>query len=321
MTLTIKTANNQNLILIPGVSPGDCYELPGSQSWYSETEFGNFYFQEKRTGPFTIRLSLFHILKKITLYFSNKVPKAGVRIALENSWNVALTGGDAVTLRENQFVLFAPGIKGEKMVFEKDQVYRGIEVLCDRDKLDELMDLFPGIAEYVADGEDQSVFLQKKPMWAPDRALDLVKELVGFAKDDNLFLLMNFLLMQVEHVMEEKLPTIEEIEAVDKAEKLIVKNIRQPQRISVIANKVKLNENRLKYVFRHVFKASIYQYLLGARMEQAKFLLSHTSVPMTDIARVCGYRLLTNFITTFRKFYGFPPSTIKRPEGKFFADQ
>src|SRR4029079_7529301 len=141
----------------------------------------------------------------------------------------------------------------------------------------------------------------------------MIKVRVGFAKDDNLFLLMNFLLMQVEHVMEEKLPTLEEIEAVDQAEKLIVKDIRQHHRVSTIANKVKLNENRLKYVFRHVFKSSIYQYLLGARMEQAKFLLQHTNVPMVEIAKVCGYRFLTSFITTFRKFFGYPPSTIKRP--------
>src|SRR5689334_396373 len=135
MTLTIKTTNNQNLILIPGVSAGDYYELPGSKSWYSNTEYGNIYFQESHTGPFTIRLSLLQIFKKITLYFRNQTPQAGVRIALENNWNVALYGGNAINLRENQFVLFSPGIKGEKMEFEKDQVYRGIEVLCDREKL------------------------------------------------------------------------------------------------------------------------------------------------------------------------------------------
>jgi AraC family transcriptional activator of pyochelin receptor len=312
MTLTIKTANNQNLILVPGVSAGDYYDLPGSSSWHSETEYGNIYFQEKLTGPFTIRLYLLQIYKKLTLYFRNDTPSAGVRIALENNWNVGLYGGDTVTLKENQFVLFSPGTKGEKMVFEKDQVYRGIEVLCDRDKLEDLMDLFPGITEYVADGEDNSIFLQKKPMWAPNRVIDMVQELVGFAKDDNLFLLMNFLLMQVEHVMEEKLPTLEEIEAVDRAEKLIVKDISQHHRISAIAIKVKLNENRLKYVFRHVFQSSIYQYLLGVRMEQAKFLLQHTSVPIAHIARVCGYRFLTSFITAFRKFYGYPPSVTRR---------
>jgi AraC-like DNA-binding protein len=314
MDLTIKTTNNQELLFIPGVSPGDYYNLPGSESWYSETEHGNIYFQEKQAGPFTIRLSLLQFIKKCTLYFRSHTPRSGVRIALENRWNVGLLSGETVTLRENQFVLFSPGIRGEKMVFEKDQQYRGIEILCDPSKMDDLMDLFPGIAEYVGDGEENSIFLQKKPVWAPDRALDMVKELVGLNTDDNLFILMNFLLMQVEHVMEERLPTIDEIEAAGRAEKLILKDIKVHHGIPSIANKVKLNENRLKYVFRHVFKKSIYQYLLGARMTKAKFLLQHTDAPMEEIARDCGYRYLTSFITTFRKYYGYTPRSVRRIE-------
>jgi hypothetical protein len=58
-----------------------------------------------------------------------------------------------VKVRENQFVLFSPGTKGEKIVFEKGQPYRGIEILCDPEKLHELMNKFPGIGEYLGDGK------------------------------------------------------------------------------------------------------------------------------------------------------------------------
>jgi AraC-like DNA-binding protein len=313
MTLTIKTANNKNLILVPGISAGDYYELPGSDSWFSETDHGNIYFQEKQTGPFFIRLTLLHIFKKVTLYFQNQIPKAGVRIALQNKWNVGISEGDSVELQENQFLFFSPGHLEEKMLFEKGQVYRGIEVLCDPDKLHNLMDLFPGIAEYVGVGDANTVFLQRKPLWAPERVMNLVNELVGFAKDDNLFLLMNFLLMQVEHVMEEKLPSLDEIEAVGIAEKLIVDHLELNLSISEIAKKVNLNENRLKYIFRHVFKSSIPQYRFKAQMERAKTLLNDMDMPITDIAKACGYRFLTSFITSFRKFYGYPPGLIRRP--------
>jgi AraC-like DNA-binding protein len=312
MTLTIKT-KNQNLLLIPGVSAGDFCNLPGSSSWYSETDWGNIYFQEKQSGIFTIRLSLLHFFRNISLHFQNHTPKAGVRISLENQWNVSLPGGEAVKLQQNQFVLFSPGIKGEKMVFEEGQRYRGIEILCDPEKLGDLMDLFPGIAEYIGEGENEnSIFLQKKPLWAPHRVLNIVHELVGFDTNDNLFLLMNFLMMQVEHVMEDKLPTIEEIEAVDKAHKLILKDIRVQHPIHAIANKVKLNETRLKYVFRHVFKTNIYQYMLGARMEKAKDLLQHTRKPMEEVASQTGYRHLTKFIIAFRKYHGIAPRAVLR---------
>jgi AraC-like DNA-binding protein len=317
MDLTIRTKNDQNIVLFPGVSAGDYYSLPGSSSWYSETQYGNLYFQEKQSGPFTIRLSLLKILKKITLHFQSQTPRAGVRISLENQWNMGLLGGEVVKLQQNQFVLFSPGTKGEKMVFEEGQQYRGIEILCDPEKLGDLMDLFPGIAEYVGEGENEnSIFLQKKPLWAPDRVLNIVHELVGLDTNDNLFLLLNFLLMQVEHVMEDKLPTIEEVEAVDKAHKLILKDVRVQHAIPSIANKVKLNETRLKYVFRHVFKTSIYQYMLGARMEKAKYLLQHTKRPMEDIAVLTGYRHLTKFIIAFRKYHGIAPRAIDRKADK-----
>jgi AraC-like DNA-binding protein len=312
MDLTIRKSNNQSILLRPGVSAGDYYELPGAKSWYSETEYGNLYFQEKKAGSFTIRLSLLQFIKKVTLYFRNQQPMAGVRIALKNRWNVGLWGQDMVMLRENQFVLFSPGTKGEKMLFEKDQVYRGVEVLCDPEKLGNLMDLFPGIAEYVGDGEDNSIFLQKKPAWVPDRALNMLDELIDNDKDDNFFNLMSFLLMQVEHVLGERLPTIEEIEAANKAGKLILEDITVHQRIPTIATRVNLNESRLKYVFRHVFKTSIYQYLLGARMSKAKFLLQHSNATMAEIAKACGYRHLTNFLTAFHRFYGYTPKSVRR---------
>lgn len=317
MDLTIKTKNNQNIVLYPGVSAGDYYNLPGSSSWFSETQFGNLYFQEKQSGPFTIRLYFLKILRKITLHFQNQTPKAGVRIALENQWKVGLLGGDAVNLKQNQFVLFSPGTKGEKMAFEEGQQYRGIEILCDPEKLGDLMDLFPGIAEYVGEGENEnSIFMQPKPLWAPDRVLDIVHELVGLSTDDNLFLLMNFLMMQVEHVMEDKLPTLEEIEAVDKAHRLILRDVRVQHAIPSLANRVKLNETRLKYVFRHVFKTNIYQYMLGARMEKAKVLLQHTKKPMEEVATQTGYRRITKFIIAYRKYHGIAPSAVDRTAGK-----
>jgi AraC-like DNA-binding protein len=312
MDLTISTSTNQNVLLLPSAGTDEHFKLPGSNTWFSESEYGKIYFQEKQAGPFTIRLSLLEFIKKITLYFRNHTPRAGVRIALENRWNVGLWGEDMVTLRENQFVLFSPGTKGEKMLFEKDQVYRGVEVLCDPAKLEDLMDLFPGMAEYVGDGEDNPIFLQKKPVWVPDRALDMLDELIEIDKEDNLFLMINFLLMQVEHVLGERLPTIEEIEAANKAGKLILEDITVHQRIPTIATRVNLNENRLKYVFRHVFKTSIYQYLLGARMSKAKFLLQHSNASMAEIAKACGYRYLTNFLTAFHRFYGYTPKSVRR---------
>ena len=117
-------------------------------------------------------------------------------------------GGDAVKLQQNQFVLFSPGVKGEKIVFEKGQEYHGVEVLCDPNKLRELMDLFTGIAEFVTDGEENNnVFLQNRPLLAPHTALDIISGRPDFRSEHLLHELFNYLKMKVVEQMEEEVPT------------------------------------------------------------------------------------------------------------------
>lgn len=313
MDLIIKTSTNQYLQLRPDVSTGIGNDLPGSSFWSSESEHGIIHYQEFRLGSFTLRFSFFQFFKKITLYFKMEHPKSGVRIALENRWNVALQGEDPVTVLKNQFIIFFPGNKGEKIVFEKDQQYRGVEVLCEREKMAELMHSFPGTDDFVTEGEKYSFYLQKKPLLAPEQALDMLQTNKEFTTVDRLITFLNYILIRVEHMVEEMMPTAKEIKAVRKAQKLIMKDFSVHYRIPEITNKVKLNEYRLKYIFRHLYKESIYQYQMNARLEKARLLLQQTNKTMDAIAKTIGYRYLTSFITEFHKHFGYTPRSVRRP--------
>jgi AraC family transcriptional activator of pyochelin receptor len=314
MDLTIWTSAHQNILLGPGVPNGGYSDLPGSSSWSSQSEHGTIQYQEVRLGPYIIRYSFFQFFKKVTLYFKMKSPQAGVRIATENRWHVALQGEDPVTVLKNQFVLFFPGSKGEKIVFEKDQQYRGIEILCKPSKMAALIHLFPGTEEFVLEGENISTYLQKKPMLAPEQALDMLKDGKDFGTVDRLMAFLDSILKRAEDIVGEMKPSAEEIIAIKRAERLIMKDFRVHYRIPEIANKVKLNEYRLKFIFRHVYKESIYQYQMTARMEKAKRLLQETKKSIEDIAKAIGYLYLTSFITAFRKHFGYTPRSIRRPE-------
>jgi AraC-like DNA-binding protein len=313
MDLTIRTSTNQNLQLLSGVYTGAHNDLPGSSYWSSESEHGIIHYQEINLGTFTLRYSFFQFFKKITLYFKMEHPQAGVRISMQNRWDVALQGEDSVTVLKNQFILFFPGNKGEKIVFEKDQQYRGVEILCEREKMAELMNFFPGTAEFVTEGEKFSTYLQKKPLLAPDQALDMLQDNKEFTTVDRLMNFLNSILMRVEHMVEEMMPTAGEAKAVRKAQKLITKDFRVHYRIPEIASKVKLNEYRLKYIFRYLYKESIYQYQMTARLDRGKWLLQHTKKSMDEIAKAIGYLYLTSFITAFRKHFGYTPRSVKRP--------
>jgi AraC-like DNA-binding protein len=313
MDLTIKTSANQNLLLRPGASAGAFYELPGSCIWSSISEHGIIHYQEIILGNFTLRYSFFQFFKKITLYFKMENPQAGVRIAIENRWNVALHGENSVTVLKNNFILFFPGNKGERIVFEKGQQYRGIEILCEPAKMIELMKVFPGTDEFLTEGEKYFTYLQKKPLLAPDQALDIILDNVEFTTIDRLSSFLTCILQKVEHMVDEMMPTTEEIKAVRRAEELIMKDFSVHYRIPEIARKVKLNEYRLKYVFRYIFKESIFKYQLIARLEKGKWLLQNTKKPLEAIAKAIGYLYLTSFITAFNKHFGYTPRSVRRP--------
>ncbi|MEO5562068.1 MAG: AraC family transcriptional regulator, partial [Chitinophagaceae bacterium] len=298
MDLIIKTSTNKNIVLHPSMPAGVPSNLPGSKSWSSQSDFGTIQYEEIQNGGFTVRSTFFQLKKKMTLYCRMQHPLAGVRIAVFNKWNFALNGAEGVQLQKNQFIIYYAGKRGEKITFEKDKEYRSFELLCEPEILAGLLKLFPSIAALMEEvTSDKTAFLQQKPLWAPHNALDIVKDTPDFSSGDILKTLFSFLLEAVQGKLVEEVPIEQEVAAAYKARDLILADITRHYPIPEIARKVNLNENRLKFVFKHVFGNSIYQYLLDARMKKAIHLLQATTKPMEKIARLTGYKRLTSFIT------------------------
>ncbi len=79
-----------------------------------------------------------------------------------------------------------------------------------------------------------------------------------------------------------------------------------------LARNACLNECTLKREFKHIFKTTIYQYLLNQRMSYAKNLLHTTRLREKDIALLCGFQSLAGFVTSFHKYFGYSPGQLKR---------
>lgn len=54
------------------------------------------------------------------------------------------------------------------------------------------------------------------------------------------------------------------------------------------------------------------QYITAARLDRAIFLLSHTDLPLRDIADRIGYDNYNNFYVTFRREYGVSPEVYRK---------
>lgn len=324
MDLTIQTSANDKLLLRPGLPAGVvALRLPGSDAWSAEGDFGTILYEELRTGSFIIRLGFFKFFKKMTIHCRMETPLTSARIAMNNKWRFNVPGNEQVRLHENQFVIYHPGKNGEKLIFEKDKEYRSFDAFCPPEKLQGLLAIFPGLESFLhAATNGKPSFLIKRPSWAPPEALDIIKELpdcpfknslreyyLEHRLDELLFLL---LALALKEEPDEQEPSEDEITAANAAEKIIMTDIRQHYSIPAIARKVHLNEFRLKYVFKYIFRSGIFEYLLIARMQEAKRLLVSTDKPIKEIASLTGYQRLTSFITAFRKHFGYTPGSVRR---------
>jgi AraC-like DNA-binding protein len=82
--------------------------------------------------------------------------------------------------------------------------------------------------------------------------------------------------------------------------------------IAALSKATGINRYKLFYGFREVSGTSIHRFLIGARMQYAKQLLSATDKSIKEIARLSGYPDPGNFCTTFKKQFGATPGSFRK---------
>ena len=93
---------------------------------------------------------------------------------------------------------------------------------------------------------------------------------------------------------------------------MIRKNIRYHFVIREIAQKVGMNEFKLKNGFRELFGNGVYEYLRSERMQVARQLLGESDRSIKEIASMTGYRSVNSFIKAFKKMYGVTPGDFRK---------
>lgn len=72
-------------------------------------------------------------------------------------------------------------------------------------------------------------------------------------------------------------------------------------------------EHKLKTGFRKYYNTSIYSFYNMERLKKSQFLIQQTSIPLKEIAFMCGFTLYHNFYRAFKKHFGYAPSHLSRP--------
>lgn len=99
---------------------------------------------------------------------------------------------------------------------------------------------------------------------------------------------------------------------IKEAKEILLDNLQSAPTISQLAQKVYLNEKKLKIGFKKMFNQTINEYLSQQRLLKAKQLLLSTNKSMDDIALECGYNYTSYMIKVFRKKLGITPGQFRK---------
>ena len=93
----------------------------------------------------------------------------------------------------------------------------------------------------------------------------------------------------------------------------IITHSEEPMPTNVkIARMFYTNRQKLKELFRHLLGTSLYQFYNATRLNKAHHLISHTHLPLHDIASLCGFSNYQHFSSLFNKHFGYRPATVVR---------
>lgn len=135
------------------------------------------------------------------------------------------------------------------------------------------------------------LFIEAKTLELLFHSLDLLQDRAKAGEDDGL--------------------TRREVQRLHEAQSILHASFDRPPTIRALARQVGLNEPRLCSGFKTLFGATIYDYVLHLRMNEAMRLLRDTDRSITEIAFDVGYEYPGNFSTAFKRIFGLTPKAAR----------
>ncbi len=167
-----------------------------------------------------------------------------------------------------------------------------------------------------------NIFLQPFPV-SPKMKM-IIKEILNY-NNSNKILTRNFIrnkTLEIIHLQLEHIITLSEFQTTSKytiqdkqkileAQKILKINYQNPPTIKQLAAMLATNEFKLKSGFSHLYNTSIYQYIIGLRIEKAIELMYNENISLKQISDLVGYANLSHFTRAFKKIKGIAPSVYR----------
>lgn len=307
---------------IPGIPKG--YSGPvltGANQYQLRTNYLELFIQELKREQYSIRLVIGNVLQKILA--SKWIQKEGlyVNFMLQNGARKHIDSIGKLHTRHGFHSVFYTTPTNCSAVFDSKEELKLLDIYYSPELLEELKPYFPEFGKAI---KNKNATFQINPtIWTIPSLKKSTNELIEcpYSDQSNHYffdLKVREILYQILELTYRKTNkqynyTSFEVGKIHKVKGILENTIDQkPPTIKSLAKQVALNEFKLKTGFRQLFHTSLLQFVTDQKMQYAHHLLLNSNKPIKEIAALVGYPLTTNFITAFRKKFGYTPGALRR---------
>jgi AraC-like DNA-binding protein len=293
--------------------------FPGSHTRSFRNEYATLLLKEVISDVFSIRYKIFQFSKKQQLESSSEAIGFHSRVMIQNELEFSIEAIGPMYQRNGTVSLFSGRIANCKATMEAGIEYRALDVYAGKDLCSQLSFFFP---EIQFDSERiRNLF--PLPSFITPSIQKVIGEILECPYDErtsNFYFDVKvreyFYLLLQDYIAANKKRhrlTSYELDKLSLAKEILLSDLTQPPlTIRQLAKAAGINEFKLKVGFTEIFHTGVFECFQRARMYKARELLLQTNKPIKEICTLAGYPRMTNFITAFRKFFGYTPGSLRR---------
>lgn|SRR5690242_4290080 len=295
--------------------------LKGRQVFYFAKDAYKLIVQEVRTELYTLRLNIFGFLQALTLDTICRKEGIHSRTLLKGNLRHKINNTGRINLKEGEFTMLWAESANCRCRFQNNMEYRTLDVFYSPGLYQQLIPYFPELKNLESDKHPKK--LVSNPCFITPVMRDITRQIMEcpFDEDTQRFYfdlkVREYLLLMLENTYR-KPPsryhfTPYETACIINAKKLLLEDLsKKPLSLRMLAKAVAINEFKLKAGFKQIFGITVFDCLYEARMQKARQLVLSTNEPLKQICALTGYPRMTNFITAFRKRFGYTPGSLRR---------
>ena len=295
---------------------------PVDQSVFSLYGQGSYLTQKIQIENLAIWHISHTIFKDTILHCTRSESFLYLHMVLKSSAHLETKGLKTADILEGQFnITFLPYVDVKSVYKPGKQV--SVLIPYSVEHLSKFVQEFQGLEKFLSNVENNIASrLAPRHIFASAEMIRVVNEILyaRFTKPLNTLYIetksLELLFLAIRKLTNEKGNKIitkqADIQKIHSAKEWLMENIDDPGTLAQLASRVHTNEFKLKSIFKEVYGTTVFDFLLNARMENAKKLLLETELPIADIGYLAGYSSPATFTSAFRKHFGYAPKFVRK---------